>query len=62
MIELSQPNFSHLIIAITERRPDDANYHINFYKLVYNETGAYGVFDYRLDAIQIPTTDGPLDA
>ena len=62
MIELSSPDFSHVIIAISERDPNDANYHINFYKLMETDPGVYVGFDYKLDAIQIPITEKKLDA
>ena len=52
----------HTIVAISSRHADDTNYHINFYKVIEAEPGVYEIFDYKIDAIQIPITTEPLDA
>ena len=53
LIELSKPDFSHIVVAISERSLTDTDYHINFYKVLQTASGEYASFDYKLDAVQI---------
>ena len=50
--QLTLPNFSHLIIAMTQYNQSEDTHHINFYKVIEHELGRRSVFEYKIDAIQ----------